>query len=189
MTRSFLFLLASTRRDGNTERLARLAAEGIDGDVRWLSLLDDPLPPFVDSRHDVDGVYPEPEGAARVAFEATLAATDVVIASPLYWYSVSASAKLYLDHWTAWMRVPGRDFRARMAGKTLWAVSAHSSEDLTRADPMIGTLRTTAEYMGMNWGGALLGYGNRPGDVLTDSGAIAQAGSFFTPAFSGADTR
>ncbi|MBK9492244.1 MAG: NAD(P)H-dependent oxidoreductase [Haliscomenobacter sp.] len=61
-------------------------------------------------------------------FDATFLATDVVFVTPLYWYSVSASMKLYLDYWSAWFRVPGADFRKRMAGKTAWAVTAYSDE-------------------------------------------------------------
>ena len=182
--RKFLFLLASTRQGGNTEALARTAAAGLPEDVeqRWLRLSDMSLPEFEDRRHDGPGLYPAPEGDAGVLLEATLAATDLVIASPLYWYSLSASAKLYLDHWSGWMRVPGVDFRPRMGGKTMWAISALSSEDRSLADPLVGTLRNTADYMGMHWGGSLLGYGNAPGQVLTDTDALRNAASFFAQA-------
>ncbi|SCE71514.1 Multimeric flavodoxin WrbA [Micromonospora viridifaciens] len=179
--RSFLFLLGSTRAGGNTETLARHAAAGLPADarVRWLRLADLPLPAFEDVRHSGSGRYPEPVGNGRVLLDATLAATDLVIASPLYWYTVSADVKAYLDHWAGWMRVPGVDFRARMRDKRLWAVSTISDEDPTTADPMLGTLRLTADYLGMHWGGALLGYGNRPGDVLADTAALARAETFF----------
>ncbi|TQF03860.1 NAD(P)H-dependent oxidoreductase [Kitasatospora acidiphila] len=182
--RSFLFLLASSRHDGNTELLARRAAEQLPAgtEQRWLRLGELPLAPFADRRHDGEGVYPQPEGHERTLLEATLAATDLVIASPLYWYSVSADAKLYLDHWAGWMRVPGYDFRARMAGKTLWAVSASSTEDPAASDALVTTLRMSGEYLKMHWGGALLGYANQPGRVVEDEGAMARAKSFFSAA-------
>ncbi|MFE9424481.1 NAD(P)H-dependent oxidoreductase [Kitasatospora sp. NPDC006697] len=179
--RSFLFLLASARLDGNTELLARRAAAALPAGTgqRWLRLSEHRLSPFPDRRHEGDGGYPRPEGAERVLLEATLAATDVVIASPLYWYSVSADAKPYLDHWAGWMRVPGYDFRARMAGKTLWGVTALSTEEFEVADPLVGTLRLSGEYLGMRWGGALLGLANRPGQVAGDERALAAADRFF----------
>jgi multimeric flavodoxin WrbA len=111
--------------------------------------------------------------------EATLEATDLVIVSPLYWYGVSADVKLYLDHWSGWMRIPGVDFKPRMAGKTMWGVSAISEEDPALADPLVGTLRNTADYLAMAWGGVLLGYANRPGDVLKDEAALLAAKNFF----------
>lgn len=181
-SREFLFLLAGARPGGNTEALARAAAAQLPAHTRqtWLDLRELPLAAFEDVRHAGDGVYPQPEGNERILLDATLAADDLVIASPLYWYSVSASAKLYLDHWSGWLRVPGADFKARMRGKTMWAVSTLSSTDRTTTDPMLGTLRLSAEYLGMRWGGALLGYANRPGDITQDTAALTAAKTFFS---------
>ncbi|MEV1167776.1 NAD(P)H-dependent oxidoreductase [Nonomuraea sp. NPDC049784] len=180
--RSFLFVLGSARRDGNTETLARHAAAQLPPGVtqRWIHLDDHPLPPFRDIRHTGgDGVYPAPTGAEKLLIEATLAATDLVIVSPLYWYSVSATTKLYLDYWSGWLRVPGYDFRRRMADKTTWAVTVISEEDRSVADPLVGTLRRSGEYFGGTWGGALVGYANRPDDILLDTDALERAKTFF----------
>ncbi|MEV1010840.1 NAD(P)H-dependent oxidoreductase [Streptomyces sp. NPDC049881] len=180
--RRFLFLLGSTRRDGNTEQLARHAAAHLPEATpqRWLRLGELSLPRFEDVRHSGTGEYPRPEGDLGLLLDATLDATDLVIASPLYWYSVSADTKLYLDHWSGWLRVPGVDFRARMSGRTLWGVTALATADQTVADPLAGTLRHTAAFLRMRWGGVLLGNGTRPGHVLADTGALAEAASFFT---------
>lgn len=182
--RHFLFLVASARRDGNTETLARHAAESLPPDTQqtWLRLLDMHLPPFADIRHGGDGAYPPPEGDPKTLFDATLAATDIVFVTPLYWYSVPAAAKLYLDHWSGWMRVPGANFRERMAGKTAWTICVYSDDDPRFTEPLVGTLRLTAEYMSMRWGGVLLGHGNRPGDVTRDAAALAAARQLFAGA-------
>ncbi|GAA3032562.1 NAD(P)H-dependent oxidoreductase [Kitasatospora albolonga] len=178
--RRFLFLLGSVREDGNSEQLARLAAEHLPAGVEqtWLRLESLRLEPFGDIRHTGDGSYPPLAGNALTLFEATARATDLVIVSPLYWYTVSTSVKHYLDHWSGWFRVPGSDFRARMRGTTLWSVTSHSGER-SDVDPLIGTLKLTADYMGMPWGGALLGNGTRPGDVRNDELALAEARTFF----------
>lgn len=182
MNRHFLFILASGRRGGNTEQLARKAAEFLPeaATQKWLHLLDLPLPPFEDIRHPVSG-YGLPGGNEKVLFEATLAATDIVIASPLYWYSLSAAAKLYLDYWSAWLRAPGADFKNRMAGKRVWVVSSSSSEEdaMEMSAPLVDSLRLSAEYMAMHFGGVLLGRGNRVGDVRNDSEAMVAAELFF----------
>ena len=182
--RSFLFLLGSARTGGNTEALARAAAEHLEPDAmqRWIHLGELGLPPFTDRRHAGDGTTPFAEGAEQIVQDATLAATDLVIASPLYWYTVSASVKNYLDYWSGWLRVPGLDFKARMAGRRLWAVTAHSSDDaLSVAEPLAGTLRLSGEYLKMDWQGVLLGYGSRPGDVDRDDRAHRAAKTFFNP--------
>jgi multimeric flavodoxin WrbA len=181
MNREFLFILGSARYDGNTEHLARRAARSLPASVRqtWVHLLDQQLSHFEDIRHHEKRRYSVSSGSEKVLLEGTLAATDIVIASPVYWYSVSAATKLYLDYWSGWMRLEGVDFRSRMSGKTLWGVSAFSDDDSRFAQPLVDTLRLSAEYMKMKWGGVLLGYGNRPRDVLLDPPSVERADKFF----------
>lgn len=181
MDRSFLFILGSARPNGNTELLARLAARSLpDGAEQvWLSLLHDPLPLFEDIRHHETRKYTVANDTEQMYVDATLAATDIVIASPVYWYSLSASSKLYLDHWSAWMRLPDLDFRAQMAAKKLWGVTVLSDEALLGVHPLIETLRLSADYLDMQFGGVLLGYGNRPGDILNDPPSMERAEKFF----------
>lgn len=181
--RSFLFVLGSARADGNTESLARAAAACLPETDRqeWLHLAELGLPPFTDRRHTGDGTTPPASGAEKRAQDATLAATDIVIASPLYWYSVSGAVKNYLDYWSGWMRVPGLEFRARMAGKRLRGVSAVSDPNRAATAPLAGTLRLSAEYLRMEWRGLLVGNGSRPGDVLGDHEALAEAKTFLEP--------
>ncbi|MFF4706087.1 flavodoxin family protein [Streptomyces sp. NPDC001288] len=181
MTRRFLFLLGSSRPDGNTELLARRAAEQLpeSTEQRWISLADHPLPDFVDLRRDADHVRPAPHTAPGLLLDATLEATDIVIASPVYWYSVSGLTKRYLDYWSGWLRTPGLDFKATLAGRTLWGVAALADDDPSVADPYAGLLRNSAAYLGMRFGGVLLGNGSARGDVLRDTGALARAKEFF----------
>ncbi|MFD9128583.1 flavodoxin family protein [Kitasatospora sp. NPDC059571] len=179
MSRSFLFLLGSARADGNTELLARAAAEQLPGGTgqRWLHLAQLRLPDYCDARH-AELSRPDADDEALLR-EATLAATDVVIASPLYWYSVSSSTKRYLDYWSKWLSTPAPGFRAAMAGRTLWGVTAMAHREEEVAEPLVLTLHHTAAYMGMRFGGVLLGNGSRPGQVLADERAVARAKTFF----------
>lgn len=181
-SRHFLFLVASSRQAGvlgNTEALARRAAEPLPEDVgqRWEYLAQRPLPPFTDHRHDI-GSYPMPEGHGRTLLDATLQASDLVLVAPVYWYSFPATLKLYLDHWSAWMRVPGVDFKARMAGKRLWLIT--TSGDRAKAQPMLDSARLCAEFLAMDWRDPLWGKGGAPGAVQQDEAAWTQALTHFT---------
>jgi multimeric flavodoxin WrbA len=179
----FLLLLGSTRVNGNTERLARRAASALPPgtELRWLRLSELPLQAFTDVRHEPGLGYPLPEGNAATLLEATLWASDLVVAAPTYWYALPAAAKLYLDHWTGWLRVPGLDFKARMAGRRLWlvTVNADGPDESGGSDLLVAMLERTARYMGMRFGGALVGRGNRPGEVEGDAEALALADRFF----------
>lgn len=176
--RRFLFLLCSTRRMGNSEQLAYCAAHPLPPDTgqQWLHLLDFPLSDFVDLRHS--GSYHPPVGNAQLLLEATLNATDLVLVAPLYWYGLPAPAKLYLDHWSGWLRTPGINFRERMAGKVLWAITVSSGER-AEAQPLEDSLTMTAQYLHMRWGGLLFGTGSRPNDIQLDAPAQQRARSFF----------
>ncbi|QKW08537.1 NAD(P)H-dependent oxidoreductase [Streptomyces sp. NA04227] len=180
MTRKFLFVLGSSRSESNTELLAREAAAQLPAEVeqRWIRLAEHPLPDFTDLRHDTDHIRPT-EGNVALLLNATLEATDLVIASPLYWYSVSSLTKRYLDYWSGWLRTPGVDFKGTLAGRNLWGVSALAHREEEVAAPLVGTLETSAAYMRMRFGGVLLGNGSRPGDVLKDSDALVRAKTFF----------
>ena len=114
MSQRFLFLVASAREpghEGNTEWLARRAAEALPPGAQqeWIHLARMTLPPFVDMRQ-TQGEYPMPEGDLKTLLDASLGATDIVFVSPVYWYSIPSAMKTYIDHWSALLRVPGRDF-------------------------------------------------------------------------------
>lgn len=180
-SRRFLFLLASARINGNSEQLARYAAQYLPSESEqvWLRLSEFEMSQFKDKRHINDGRYAAPEGAMAGLLEATLTATDIVFVTPLYWYSLPASAKQYLDHWSGWMRVPELNFLARMAGKSLWNITVSSDLDQSYAQPLIDTLRHSAAYAEMQWRGALVGYGNRPGDVMQHEASLVAARVYF----------
>lgn len=177
--RRFLFLCASARREGNSVMLARAAAASLPSttEQHWLHLADLNLPPFEDLRHEEGRSYLGPKAGAEVALKATLSATDLVFVTPLYWYGLPAIAKLYLDHWSGWMRVPELEFRDQMAGKRLGAIVVLSDVP-TKADPLLASLRLTADYMQMTWSGELVGHGNRPGDIMDDVKGMNRAPSF-----------
>ncbi|MFC9591404.1 flavodoxin family protein [Streptomyces sp. NPDC056944] len=177
--RSFLFVLGSSRADGNSEILAREAAAHLPAGVarRWVDLNRLDLPDFQDGRHEAGG--PTADGAEELLLRATVEATDVVIVSPLYWYSLSAQAKRYLDYWSGWLNVPGSDFKERMAGGTLWGVTALAHEEHEVADGLVTGLNNSAAYLRMRFGGVLTGTASRPGRVRADEAAMTRARTFF----------
>jgi multimeric flavodoxin WrbA len=183
-SRRFLFLLASSRANGNTEQLARYAAQylPVEFEQKWINLHDYSMPVFLDQRHQGDGTYAAPQGKMRELLDATLNATDLVLVTPLYWYNMPAAAKQYLDHWSGWMRIPALDFKEKMRGRRLWNITVTADEDQSYAQALVESLRLTAGYMEMPWNGSLIGYGNRPGDVMQDQSALERAEKYFVAA-------
>ena len=177
----FLFLNGSTRtptQTGNTLTLARLAAQGLPATAGqiWFDLARLSVPAFEDLRHSV-GSYPMPSGDAKALLDATLAATDIVLVSPVYWFSIPSPLKTYLDHWSGWLRVPDLDFKEKMRGKKLWVIT--TSGDRAKAQAMLDSYRMCAEFLGMEWQGALWGKGGAPDAILADAAACEAAPGFF----------
>lgn len=175
----YSFLIASARENGNSEQLARVAAESLDSSDQqtWTAIRDLPLAPFQDLRHEDDG-YKSPTGNERALFDATVDCDHLVFVTPVYWYSVPAPLKLYLDYWSAWMRVEELDFKNQMKGKHLWAISA-SAGAAEQANPMFESLQLSGKFMAMEWGGHVLGNGSAAGDVMKDEAKITAARKLF----------
>lgn len=176
----YLFLTTSTRERGhlgNTEWLARQAAAALPERTvqTWHHLARMALPTFVDQRHTT-GSYAPPEGDLKTLLDATLAATHIVFVAPVYWYSIPSPLKTYLDHWSAWMRVPGVAFKDQMAAKTLALIT--TSGDRAKAQPMVDSVALCAQFLSMVWGGVLWGKGGPPGAVQADEAAVAHARTF-----------
>jgi putative NADPH-quinone reductase len=179
MAQQFLFLVASTREAGhlgNTEWLARQAAQDVPTDQQqWLHLARMSLPPFVDVRHTV-GRYSLPSGDLRRLLDATLACDTLVLVAPVYWYSFPSNLKTYLDHWSAFTRIPEIDFKGAMAQKTLKLITTNG--DRAKAQPLIDSTALCAQFLSMTWGGALWGKGGPPEAVQTDTQALEAAKTF-----------
>lgn len=176
MSRRFLFLTSSARAEGNALRLARLAAAGV-AQAEWIDLVALDLPPFRDLRPAAPVLDGMMAGLAR----ATLAASDIVMVAPVYWYALPAPAKLMLDHWSGWLDLPELRFAERMRGKRLWLITARADPDPAVAAPVEAMMRQTAVWLGMEFAGALHGIGDAAGDVLGDARAVAQAQGFLLP--------
>ncbi|MFF1297234.1 MULTISPECIES: flavodoxin family protein [unclassified Streptomyces] len=179
MKRRVLFVLGSARARGTSEALALHAAAALPPEVHqdWKRLTDFPLQDFRYPGAAETGTGPT--GNERVLLDATLEASDVVIVSPLYWYSVSAQTKLYLDYWGRWLGLPHVGFRGRMRGKTMWAVTTTGGEDTAKARPLLESLRLTADYLHMPWGGDVVGHNGTSGGVLASTDTLERASGLF----------
>jgi multimeric flavodoxin WrbA len=174
MTRQFLFLTSSSRPEGNALLLARQAAKALDTQPRWIDLTDPSLPPFRDLRPD----HALPTGPLADLMQAMRAATDLVFVAPIYWYALPAPAKLLLDHWSGWLDAPETGFADWAKGKRVHLITSRADPDPTVTHLPEAMLKRSVEWLGMHWAGALHGIGDAPGDILSDTSAMAAATRF-----------
>ena len=142
---STIALFASARRHGNTGRLidriaAELAIEVLDlGSLR--------ISPFdYDHRNRDDDFEP--------LMRRVLEHEQVVFASPVYWYAVSAPMKVFLDRLSDYLDLPdlipeGRRLRGRIGYVACTSICEEPAAEF------MGAFRETFQYLGMHFGGAV----------------------------------
>lgn len=173
-------LISSHRPNGNTEQLADLALSHLPmpATIDRIRLLDYRFERFPDVRHTTR-IVPDFGDDYEAVLDRVLAADLILFAAPVYWYAVPGILKDFLDRFSGSMIDPSRAFKQRMQGKIGYAVTVVSDENRTVAVPLVESLRLTAAYLHMTWGGSLVGYGSRPGDVLNDAEGLAGAKTLF----------
>jgi multimeric flavodoxin WrbA len=181
--RRVLVVSSSPRRDGNSYRLAAAARDGAleAGHDADLVVLDDHVASFLrDCRQcrRSDGSCAIDDGFAELFFERFLPAAGVILATPLYWYGVSAQLKAFFDRTFCFIAASypgGAEVVARMQGKTLALLV--SSEETYPGAPLgvIHEFQEYARYTNSTLVGTVRGIGNRRGDVHADPAAPLDA--------------
>ena len=81
-----------------------------------------------------------------------LESENIVVASPVYWYSVSPPVKTFLDRISDFLDIPELlDAGRRLRGKTGYIVCTSVLDQAPQ--PFINALTDTFGYLGMHYGG------------------------------------
>ena len=93
-------LFGGSRPEGNTAELTRYALDGLD--YTWVDVTQYQFNPVRDVRHE-DYYIESYEDDYKQLIDLVLESDTVIFASPVYWYSISASLKAFIDHWSETM--------------------------------------------------------------------------------------
>jgi len=97
-----LIIEASTRKNAGTQgHIDALIKANPKLSFEEISLLTEKLAPFVDQRSQNSWEYATP---TLPLLEKMLASDLIVIATPVYWFSMSHLCKNFFDYWTFFMR-------------------------------------------------------------------------------------
>lgn len=138
---NIIVLSASSRKEGHTNQVMQKVAQDLQAD-------------YVDlTEKDISYYDYEHENLADdfVSIATQMAGADVIIlGTPVYWYTMSAQMKTFLDRWSDLVTVR-KDLGRALKGKNLILVSCGSSEDSVPGFEI--PFRETAGYMDMYYGG------------------------------------
>lgn len=143
-----LFILGSSRGDGQTARLAREVFHhlrlGRSGDAEFVDLAALDIGPYdYEHRNNGDDFLPVAQKMVR--------SRTIVFASPLYWYAMSGRMKTFFDRLTDLTDPPLKPLGKALAGKTMFALGTGGNPE--PPDSFVHPFEDTAGYFHMEWGG------------------------------------
>lgn len=167
-----LALYGSSRPNGNSEKLAETAFEGLE--VTHVYLRDRNIKPIVDQRHEEGGFQPVDDDY-DVTVEQVLEHDILIFITPLYWYGMSGLMKNFVDRWSQSLRDTRYRFKEEMGKKTAYVIVTGGDNPRIKALPLIQQFQYICDFMDMKFAGYLIGKGSQPDDILQDQQALAQA--------------
>ncbi len=173
-----VILKGSPRMRSNSALLAdQVAAGALSGgaDVESWVLQDLNIQPCIacDSCHQGPDAECVHQDGMQDLYPRLRAADAVVIASPIYWFNLSAQTKLCIDRWYA---LGGADGHA-LSGKKLGLVLVYGDTDpyTSGAINAIRTMQDACRYIGMTMVGTVYGSAIEPGEIVDQQAAMAAA--------------
>lgn len=167
-----LVLQGSSREHGNTELLVSLAVEGIPHTT--IRLREKKILPILDQRHDPDGFAAVADDYDEV-IESVLAHDILVFATPIYWYGMSGHMKNFVDRWSQSLRDKRYAFKDALGQKQAYVITTGGDEPHIKGLPLIQQFQYIFSFVGMPFAGYIIGEGNKPGEILEDEKAVADA--------------
>lgn len=166
-------IYGGTRPNGNTELLTEKTVQGIAAEKIYLR--DHTIEPIIDMRHAPEGFQDRKDDYNSI-IDRILPHDILIFATPIYWYSMSGTMKNFVDRWSQTLRDPNYpDFKKTMASKKAYVIAVGGDRPTTKGLPMIQQFQHIFDFMGIEFGGYILGEGNSPDAVLQDKKALFAA--------------
>jgi len=168
--KKILLVMGSPRKDGNSATLAKQVAAGAEAagaEIESFYLHGMNIQPCTAcdacrEERDKDCVI---DDDMEILYAKLRQADALVIASPIYWFTVSAQTKLFMDRWYA-LGGPGEEYAA-FAGKRIGIVLTYADVD-PFASGAVNALRTFQDafnYVGAQIVGMVYGSASEAGEI------------------------
>ncbi|MEM9523892.1 MAG: flavodoxin family protein [Pseudomonadota bacterium] len=186
------FILSSSpRRDGNSAILAQETAKGLRqaGHEAELLRADQVLSDFLGDCRTCrlqNGECSIKDGYRDVFFDHFLPADGLIVATPIYWYGMSAQLKAFFDRmfcYVAASHPASMTVVSKMQGKRIGLVLSSEETFPTVSAAIIHQIQEYSRYTHSIFVGAVHGYGNTRGDVMKDPGNPIEAALQFGRGF------
>jgi len=138
-------VIGSSRRNGNTGKLIDLIAKEVNIEIIDLSLKD--ITPFDYEHKNINDDF-------LPLMNHLLQHDNIIFVSPVYWFSMSAQMKTFIDRMSDFLSVEElKDKGRELRGKTGYVVSTSISNIID--DSFIDSFTNTFSYLGLEYGGSV----------------------------------
>ncbi len=172
-----LVLKGSPRENGNSSTLAEQVAAGAKAagaEVESVSLHTLDIRPCdaCDSCHETGGVCVIKDDMQSL-YPQLRRASAILVASPVYWFTISAQAKLCIDRWYAFESPQGSELR----GKKFGFVLTYGDTDLYTSGGInaIHTYESMCRYLRADIVGMVYGSADKAGEVINQPELMEKA--------------
>ena len=163
-------LFGGSRPAGNSAELAKMTLQDLD--YNWIDLTQYRFNPVRDVRHDEQIISSYNDDYKNI-IDQVLKSDTVLLVSPVYWYSVSASMKAFIDHWSETLRDPDYpDFKEKMAQIDFRLILVGGDCPKIKARPCMHQIEYSLEFLGAALKDYLIGNANAPGEIVKDTYAV-----------------
>ncbi|PKN19722.1 MAG: hypothetical protein CVU71_04940 [Deltaproteobacteria bacterium HGW-Deltaproteobacteria-6] len=107
-----------------------------------------------------------------------LDAYAVIHSCPVYFWSMTAQMKAYLDRWCVffdeewrWQKI----YYPKMRAKRIGLITVCGDPNVHTADPIVHSFKSTAELTKLTWLGAVMASATNKGDITNNEKAIKEA--------------
>lgn len=176
-----LGILGSPRIGGNSDVLLSQALAGAKeagADVEKIILDRKHIAGCKDcGKCNTTGICAVKDDMAEVARH-VLDAYAVIHASPVYFWTMTAQMKAYLDRWCVFFDAEWRwqkEVYPKMRGKRIGLVTVCGDTNAHTGDPIVSSFKNTVDMTKMTWLGAVQASANTKGEIAGNDKALKEA--------------
>ena len=107
-----------------------------------------------------------------------LAAETIIHSGPVYFWSMTAQMKAYLDRWCVFFDENWswhKEYYPKMKGKRIGLITVCGDTNVHTADPVVHSFKATVDMTGMRWLGVVMASAANKGDIIRDEEARKKA--------------
>ncbi len=107
-----------------------------------------------------------------------LEADALIHSVPVYFYSMTAQMKAYLDRWCAFFDADWRwhkPYYEQMKGKGIGLITVCGDPDIHAADPIVNIFRPTVQFSRLRWIGTVMASAMEKGEISRNEKAQKEA--------------